>query len=231
MALSNTLKRIIFYGTFLAFLNYAGLSIAGAIGAKTLKKQIQKKEVQIACQTDKYLEDIVGSIDKYNCTPLQLLKAAHAITSKKMNYNKDFWANESKQALNEGKGDCRYFSAFTYSNFLYLAEQLGMCSMKDKVRMCIGYNYDDKKVNYGHAWLQVMINGEWHNYETTEDRIKKNETIDFKNLDEKIPDSEVIDSLPATACSVIKNDYEILEDKTDFLFSVKTGADLKKLLF
>jgi hypothetical protein len=97
--------------------------------------------------------------------------------------------------------------------------------------MCIGYEYDDKKVKYGHAWLQVMIDGKWRNYETTEDRITKNETIDFKNLDEKIPDSEVIDSLPATACSVIKNDYGILEDKTDFLFSIKTGADLKKLLF
>ncbi len=231
MAINKTLKRIVFWGTFLAFLNYYSLPIGGCIGAKILKKEIQKKEVQIACQTDKYLEDIVGSIDKYAGTPLQILKAAHAITSKKMSYNKDFWSNESKDAFKNGKGDCRYFAAFTYSNFLYLAEQLGMYSMKDKVRMCIGYNYDDKKVDYGHAWLQVMINGEWRNYETTEDRITKNETINFKNLDEKIPDSKVIDSMPATACSVIKNDYGILEDKTDFLFSVKTGADLKKLLF
>jgi len=231
MKLKNALKRVAFYGTLLAFLNYAGLPIAGAIGAKTLKKQIQKKEVQIACQTDKYLEDIVSTIDKYNCTPLQILKAAHAITSKKLTPTKSSITLNSKKAYKEGKADCKYFSTFTYSNYLYLAEQLGLPSMKGDVRMCIGYEYDDKKVKYGHAWLQVMIDGKWRNYETTEDRITKNETIDFKNLDEKIPDSEVIDSLPATACSVIKNDYGILEDKTDFLFSIKTGADLKKLLF
>lgn len=226
----DTLKRIVFYGTFLAFLNYAGLPISGAIGAKTLKREVQKKEVQIACQTDKYLEDIVGSIDKYTCTPLQLLKAAHAITAKKLTPTKSSMTLSSKKAYKEGKADCKYYSTFTYSNFLYLAEQLGMYDLKDKVRMCIGYNYDNKKVKYGHAWLQVKIDGEWHNYETTEDKIQKNETINFKNLDEKIPDSEVIDSLPAKACSVITNDYGILKDKTDYLYSLKTGATLKKVL-
>lgn len=227
MKLKNALKRVAFYGTFLAFLNYYGLPIGGCIGAKMLKKEAQNKKVQQVCQTDRYLEDIISSIDRQNCEPLQLLKAAHAITSKRLDYQNTFWSSEKGQAF-KGKADCKYFSLFTYSNFLYLADEIGKPSMKDQVRLMIGFSYDDDRVNYGHVWLQVQIDGKWHDYETTEDPIRNNEKINFKELDEKLPDEKVLDCVICTPCSQVQYENGLLKDRTNFTFSMETGAELRK---
>lgn len=228
MKLKNVLKRVAFYGAFLAFLNYYGLPIGGCIGAKMLKKEAQNKKVQQVCQTDRYLEDIISSIDRQTCEPLQLLKAAHAIASKKLDYQSTLWLGEKEQAFSKGKGDCKYFSLFTYSNFLYLADEIGRPSLKDQVRLVIGFSYDSDKIYCGHAWLQVQIDGKWHDYETTEDPIGKNEKIDFKNLDEKLPDEEVLDQTDCMPCSQVQYENGLLEDRTNFKFSIETGAELRK---
>lgn len=230
MALKNTLKRIAFYGTMLAALNYFSLPLVSSMAAKGYKKGIKNKEIQQVCQTDQYLEDILSSIDKYDCEPIQLLKAAHAITSKKLDlYN--VVSDKEEKAIKKGKADCTYFSIFTYSNYLHLAEQLGRPSLKEKVRLNLGLGYSDGKTQFGHVWLQVFIDGEWHNYETTKDLVGKNERIDFKRLEEKIPDEKVLDNdaIKAIPISRVQDEYGLLKDKTNYSFSVETGADLKSL--
>lgn len=229
MALKNTLKRIAFYGTMLAALNYYALPAVTSIGTKLMKKEAVNPKVQKVCQTDKYLEDILSSIDRLTVEPLQLLKAAHAITSKKLDY-RGGW-NTGKKDAYKGSADCKYFSLFTYSNFLYLADQIGRPSMKDKVRLNMGYKYDSNKVKYGHTWLQVLIDDKWHNYETTIDNIRKNEDINFKELDQKIPDKKVLEDGKEMPVSYIQEENGLLENHTNYNFSIETGADLKKVLF
>jgi len=229
MAIKNTLKRIAFWGTMIAALNYYTLPLVTGAGTKMLKKEATNPKVQKVCQTDKYLEDILASIDRHTVEPLQLLKAAHAIASKKLDYRAG-WSTGKRDAY-KGSADCKYFSLFTYSNFLYLADQIGRPSMKDKVRLNMGYKHDDKKVDYGHTWLQVLIEDKWCNYETTIDTIRKNENINFKELDTKIPDEKVLEDGKETPVSYIQEENGLLRNHTDYGFSIRTGADLKKLLF
>ncbi|MDP2907546.1 MAG: hypothetical protein Q8O03_06400 [Nanoarchaeota archaeon] len=229
MTLKNTLKRIAFYGTMLAALNYYALPAVTSVGTKLMKKEAVNTKVQKVCQTDKYLEDILSSIDRLTVEPLQLLKAAHAITSKKLEY-RGGWSTSKKDAY-KGNADCKYFSLFTYSNFLYLADQIGRPSLKDKVRLNMGYKHDGDKVSYGHTWLQVLIGDKWRNYETTIDPIWKNEAINFKELDQKFPDKLVLEDGKETPVSYIQEENGLIKDHTNYKFSIETGADLKKVLF
>ncbi|MBM3200292.1 hypothetical protein FJZ53_05105 [Candidatus Woesearchaeota archaeon] len=228
MKLKNTLKRIVFYGTLLAGFNYYALPLATSVGTWELKKEATNPKVQKVCQTDKYLEDILASIDRQTVEPLQLLKAAHAIASKKLDYRAGW--HIGKRSAYKGSADCKYFSLFTYSNYLYLADQIGKPSMKDKVRLNMGYKYDGKKVNYGHTWLQVLIDDKWCNYETTIDNIRKNETINFKELDKKIPDEKVLEDGKEIATSCIQEENGSLKNHTNYNFTIETGADLKTVL-
>ncbi len=227
MKIKNLLKRVAFYGAFLTFLNYYALPIGGYVGARSLKSEVRNKSIQQTCQTDQHLEDIISSIDTKTCETLPILKAAHAITSKKLSYNHNFWSSEKGKALKEGKTDCKYFSLFTYSNFIYLVEELGRPSLKEDVRLIIGYDYKNGQTDYGHAWLQVFTDGKWRDYETTIDPIGKQEKIDFKNLDEKLPDEKVLEDATATPCSTLRYKNGLLETDTNLAFSFETGADLK----
>lgn len=226
MKLKKTIERVALWGTMIAALNYFSLPIVSSLAVKQYKSKIHNKEIQQVCQTDQYLEDILSSIDRTSCEPIQLLKAAHAITSKKLDlYN--VVSDKGEKALKKRKADCTYFSIFTYSNYLHLADQLGIPSLKDKVRLNSGLGYSDGKTQFGHLWLQVLIDGKWHDYETTKDLIGQNEKIDFKRLEEKLPDEKVLDNVKAIPISQVQDGYGLLKDRTDYLFSIKTGADLK----
>ncbi|MBU4501039.1 MAG: hypothetical protein KKA79_00485, partial [Nanoarchaeota archaeon] len=110
------------------------------------------------------------------------VRAAHAFTSKLLEYKLTSF-DEFDKALS-GRGDCSYFSNFTYSNFLYLVEKFNRDDLKDKVRLAAGHIIDDKgKLEGVHAWLQVLHNGKWVNYETTIDNLRDDDELDFNHLD------------------------------------------------
>ena len=137
--LKTIVKRALVYSFIwgvVGFFNYFGLPIAYGLNSNSIKKHIKDKKIQQVCRTDSWLEDIVASIDTKNCGVLPFVKAAHALSAKHLSYElppllyQVFHSKEKKMAL-EGEADCSYFSIFTYSNFLYLAEKWGRPELKN----------------------------------------------------------------------------------------------------
>ncbi|MDP2907547.1 MAG: hypothetical protein Q8O03_06405 [Nanoarchaeota archaeon] len=227
----SVVKRVIFYGSVLAFLNYFGPSICSSVAAKWVKHEVKDKGIQQVCKVDEHLEDIVNSIDVKSCDALKLLKTAHALASKKLDFSSSFWLGEKKRAYEEGKADCRYFAAFTYSNFLYLADKAGREDLKEKVRLCLGFGYDGENVDAGHAWLQFYDGGRWRDYETTNDLVSREGKIDFGSIDDLIPDYQVLDYACCTPASWITYKDGVLKDETDIFFSFNTGIEARHLYY
>ncbi|MBM3200294.1 hypothetical protein FJZ53_05115 [Candidatus Woesearchaeota archaeon] len=222
-------KRVVFYGSVLAFLNYFGSSVCSFGAAKWMKHEVKDRRIQQVCKVDENLESIVDSIDIKGCDALKLLKTAHALVSKQLDYTASFWCNEKERAYVEGKADCRYFAAFTYSNFLSLADKLGRSDLKDKVRICMGLSSDGNRVDAGHVWLQFYDGGRWRDYETTNDLFDRDDNIDFGSIDNLIPDYAVLDYTTCVPSSWITYNNGDLEDNTDFLFSFNTGIEARHL--
>jgi len=229
--LKSVVKRVIFYGSVLAFLNYFGPSIGSSVAAKWMKHEIKDRRIQQVCKVDDSLEDIVNSVDVKNCGALKLLKTAHALASKKLDFNSSSWPGEKNRAFYGGKADCRYFAAFTYSNFLYLADKTGRGDIKDKVRLCLGFSYDGENVDAGHAWLQFYDRGEWHDYETSNDIFSRDDKIDFKSIDDLIPDYQVLDYTGCIPASWIICKDNKLKDETDIFYSFNTGIETRHFYY
>lgn len=229
--LKSVVKRVIFYGSVLAFLNYFGPSISGSVAAKWAKHEVKDKRIQQVCKVDEHLEDIVNSIDVKSCNALKILKTAHALASKKLDYGDSFWLGEKKRAYEEGQADCRYFAAFTYSNFLYLVDKVGREDLKDKVRLCLGFNYDGEKVDVGHAWLQFYDNGKWQDYETSSDLVGLDDKIDFGSIDDLIPDYNVLGDTSCVPASWVTYKNGGLKDGVDVFFSFNTGIETRHLFY
>lgn len=229
MKIKNLMGRVMFYGATIAFLNYFGLPLSTFTVSQILKKEAQDKRIQEVCKTDSSLEKIAHGIDVKSCDAPLLLKAAHAVTLKwlTIDYNKP-WFGEKKRALEEGKAMCKYFSAFTYSNYLYLADKLGRPELKNKVRLCTGFVYDGKKVDGAHAWLQVHHNNKWNDYETLIDLVNREDEINFRTL-KNLPVYEgcLLDNENYSYASFIQFDNDKLVNSTNLFYTIESGADLK----
>jgi len=182
MNLKKWVEKIIIYGSMTAFLNYFCLPISMNFACNYMKRHTKDPLIQKVCQVDSYLEDIANNIDVKNADALTFLKIAHAFTTKHLDYKATAF-NEFNRAL-RGRADCTYFSNFTYSNFLYLADKFDRKDLKDKVKLVGGLVLDgDGEIDAGHAWLQIYHKDKWMNYETTTDILEPDDKLDFSNLD------------------------------------------------
>ena len=214
------IQRVIVYGTLITALNYFCPPLNFSIQTNHLGKHINDRKIQQVCRTGSHLEDIAASIDVKNCGVLPFVKSAHALAARWLSYEANP-PEENETALRGGIGDCSYFSAFTYSNFLYLADRLGRPELKDKVRLCAG------EVTEGaHAWLQVYHNHRWHDYETIIDLLEREDEIDFRFLN-MIPDKIfLLDSGDYQPFSYIQFKDGKLVNHTDFLSAFKYDKGL-----
>jgi len=230
MRLRPIVERVVVYGAFALFLNYFGLPLGGHVSLTCMKNNLTKKKIQQVCKADSHLEDIAANIKK-DSELLSILKSADALSSKWLKHGTPKLFGEGKQALEKGEADCSYFSTFTYSNFLYLADKLEKPELKDKVRLCVGYLVDEKKELYGgHAWLQVYLDNEWKDYEATYDAIK-DEDIDFKNLDATFPDFIVFDCEGYKRFNYIQFEKGKLVKHINISGSFEHDVELKDLLW
>ncbi len=227
MKIRRLIGRVVFYGATLAFLNYYTLPLGTFAASEMLKRDDKDKRIQKVCKTDSYLEDIVSKINVEGCDALKLLKAAHAITSKWLSIddNKSFF--KEKKALEEGKALCKYYSTFTYSNFLYLTDKLGRPELKDKVRLCKGFVSESGGVDGGHAWLQVYSSDKWEDYETVMDFFKSDSEIDFGLLDVKISNSYVLGDETLSQSSFIHYENDKLVSYTNPSYSIESGIEAR----
>jgi len=217
------------YGATLAFLNYYTLPLGTFAASEILKRHSKDKRIQKICKTDSYLEDIVSSIDVKNCDALKILKASHAITSKwlSIDNNKSLFKEKTK-ALEEGKALCKYYSSFTYSNFLYLADKLGRPELKDKVRLCLGFVRENKEFAGGHAWLQVYSNDKWQNYEATIDFFGSKDNLYFEFLDLTLRDNYVLSNDETLSkASFINYEDDKLVSYTNPFYSIESGMEAR----
>ena len=220
MKFKSIIKILAACGAFAMSLNYFSLPGGTYIHSNSLKNNIRDKQIQKVCKTDSYLEQIKAD------NVLELVKVAHAISAKHLSYDCripiPFY--EKEKAL-EGKADCSYFSGFTYSNFLYLADKLGKPEFKDKVKLCSG--------DWGssvHAWLQVYFNNKWNNYEATYDRLKQKDKINFKNIHLQIPSWMILNHKNYHTFSFLHFENNELVNHTNIFKSFGSGADLKDLI-
>ena len=180
------------------FLNYA---MPTALDYGVLKrKEFKDHRIQEVTQIDEY----INSIPKDGST-LDFLKSAHIISSLFLQLGEiklEEIFTEKKISLNEGRADCSYFSYFTYSNFLHLCDRFNRPEFKEDVRLSRGMTEDQ-----GHQWLEIRINGEWINYETTVDVYDFNYLapkpllglINFCDINRVITNEEVLDIMKGTA--------------------------------
>jgi len=193
---------------------------------------MQDQRIQQVCQVDSHLERIAASIDTKNCGALPLLKAAHALAARYLDY--EFYdpkvspiEMEKEEALKTGKADCSYFAGFTHSNFLYLADKFKRPELKDKVRLCGGYIYD-----LPHAWLQVHLDNEWHDYGTTIDPFGDGDRINFWLLQWQLPTRVVLrNKKDYCAFDYVQHKKGRLVSYPNLWASVKSGRDMKNGLF
>lgn len=153
MKLRRLIEGFIVYGFLAVCFNYVSLPVSKHLSLTLLKKNLMDRSIQQVCKVDDHLDDIVANA-KQDSELLYVLKSAHALSSKWLKYEYVSSFGEFKTALEKGEAKCSYFSAFTYSNFLYLADKLGKPELKDKIRLCAGYTVDeDGKLGSSHTWL------------------------------------------------------------------------------
>lgn len=225
MKLRRLVESVIVYGFLAVCFNYVFLPINKHIYLTLLKKNLIDRNIQQVCKVDDHLDDIVANLKK-DSELLSVLKSAHALSLKWLEYEHVSIFGEFKTALEKGEAKCSYFSAFTYSNFLYLSDKLGKPELKDKVRLCDGCIVDEEgELDSLHAWLQVYLNNKWRNYETTVDPIKKNHNLKFKNLDDILPNWEVLDYGEYKLFSYLKFENDKFVGYTNLSASLESGID------
>jgi hypothetical protein len=79
-----------------------------------------------------------------------------------------------------GGGDCRVYTSLTYAKFLALTDMMEEPELRDDVRMVGGFVKHDE-VYSPHAWLEVKMDGNWEDFESTaligEDRVVSSEIV------------------------------------------------------
>jgi len=231
MRLKPILERVIFYGLLAASVNYFGLPISDYVNLSRLKKNVENNKIQEVCKTDDYLEEIISNIDAENCNALQLLEVSQALSSKYLISDKLLTSHkkELNKALKEGKADCTYFSLFTYSNFLYLADKFDRPDLKDKVRFAEGAVLSSNNKLIGlHDWLQVYHENQWKNYESFIDYLDKESDINFKDLAKKEP--FIFDSANYHNNAYFQFENGRFKSYTNLSGSIESGVDYKDAL-
>ncbi len=232
--ISGLIKRGLCYGSVIFLFNYGYIPFIDIIHARIQKSQIKDTRIQKVCNVDQSLKEISQGLKESNKALLYLLKSAHALSSKYLTYKAGgVFDIEKEIALKEGKADCSYFSIFTYSNFLYLAEKLNKEEFKDKVRLRGGFIKDSQNQG-GHVWIEIYLNNKWCQYEAVVDFFQGGDQINFRNLDNIIKDCFVINSdgeRTYYSSSFIQYENENLVVTSNPFFSWETGFDIKHLIW
>ncbi len=146
-------------------------------------------KIQECMNTEKYIHNFSGKDNSE--TSLKYLKLAHAITTKHMdirNYSR--WVSDELR-LNSRRGNCTEISRYSYSNFLYLLDEVGKPELKDYVRLALG-DVSEEKGSGKHMWLEVYQNNKWEPYESINVDLDSSQIIKPESIDSLIPTERVV---------------------------------------
>jgi hypothetical protein len=83
---------------------------------------------------------------------------------------REYRSTPSKYSLIEQmesrSGDCKIYTSLTYAKFLALTDMMDEPELRENVRM-VGGVADTSQGYLGHVWLEIKVDDEWHDYETT----------------------------------------------------------------